>query len=213
MIETILVDGGLALAAELEPGWVAYVDRDWVPPDPGLPVRALAIEPESGKARFGDGEPRTLAPGDSDDLAARALVDVAHEAAAAVGRLRPVEVRGSGITAAFIAAILGISPGRREGSEQPRAIVETTGDPEAIADATRRLADLGTLVLAGDAFGDRVKLNLYPDVHSRGLVISGVRRPLESENGDGRTAPEAAAPVPVRSGQALDLGAPWYRLA
>ena len=213
MIETVLAEGGLALAAELEPGWVAYVDRDWVPPDPGLRVRALAIEPESGEVRFGDGEPRTLDPGDPDEVAARALLDVAHEAAAAVGRLRPVEVRGSGVTAGFVAAILGIAPGLQEGSERPRAIVETTGDPEAIADATRRLADLGTLVLAGDAYGDRVKLNLYPDVHSRGLVISGVHRPLESENGDGRPATEAAAPVPVRSGEPLDLDASWYRLA
>ena len=213
MIETVFVDGGLALAAELEPGWVAYVDRDWVPPDPGLPVRALAIDAESGKGRFGDGEPLTLDSGDPDRIAVRVLLDVAHEAAAAAGRLRPVEVLGSGITAAFIAAILGSSPGRQQASVQPRAIVETTGDPETIADATQRLADLGTLVLAGDAFGDSVRLNLYPDVHSRGLVIAGIRPPLASQNCEGSPALEAAAPVPVRSGEPLDLDAPWYRLA
>ena len=53
------------------------------------------------------------------------------------------------------------------------AVIETTGDPRAIQDALRRVADLGTVVLAGPATGEPVALDLYADLHVRGLTLIG----------------------------------------
>jgi hypothetical protein len=56
----------------------------------------------------------------------------------------------------------------------PAAIVDTTGDAAAIADALARVDDLGTVVLAGPPPDGPVALDLYADVHVRGLTVAGV---------------------------------------
>jgi hypothetical protein len=195
MITTVAVEGGLGLAAELPAGSVAYVDRDWVPPEAGAEVPAVLVE------------------GGAEDAAALSLLVVAREAAAAVGDTRPVEVSGTGAVARLAAALLAVEPGRAP--EGPAAVVEATGDPEAIAGAAARLADLGTLVLAGEALGRRVRLNLYPDVHSRGLRVVGVRPAAAAREATGETDILAALPAAVeaRRGAALDPDAAWYRVA
>ena len=48
-----------------------------------------------------------------------------------------------------------------------------------IVDATRRVADLGTIVLVGEALGRTADMNLYADVHVRGLTLVGVSPPLQ----------------------------------
>ena len=56
--------------------------------------------------------------------------------------------------------------------------MDTTGDPEVIRDSTRRLSAFGILVLVGEVLGRRLDIDLYPDVHQRGLRIVGVAPPL-----------------------------------
>jgi threonine dehydrogenase-like Zn-dependent dehydrogenase len=82
-----------------------------------------------------------------------------------------VEVIGDGGLAVALRAGLRSRPGAPR--ERPGAVIETTGDPAAIRDALQRVADLGTVVLAGPATADPVALDLYADLHVRGLTIVG----------------------------------------
>ena len=84
----------------------------------------------------------------------------------------PVEVTGEGDLAATLRARLG--PRNAAAPERVPAVIDTTGEPAAVATALARLADLGTLVLAGPPPAAPVALDLYADVHVRGLTIVGV---------------------------------------
>jgi len=218
VIRTLDLDGAIGLTGELPSGAVAFVDADWIASEPGQPVPAIVIA--GGTARFATGEPVPV-ESDLDDreAASRVLGRVAREAADAARELLPVEVWGTGAIATTVAALLGVTARLRGGDqppeERPRAIVETTGDPEAISEATRRLADLGTLVLTGEPLGRALPLNLYPDVHSRGLVLVGVRPPLAATGTDAEAerAPELPAPAPALLGSPLPEDARWLRVA
>lgn len=89
-----------------------------------------------------------------------------------------IEVTGDGPLATRIRAALGAqaTSGRSVSDGQPASIpaciVETTGLSEVIGQALTRLADLGLLVLVGPPCA--LALNLYPDVHVRGLRLVGV---------------------------------------
>ena len=217
MITTVELDGAIGLTVDLPAGAVAFVDADWLTSEPGRVVPAIVVE--GGTARFAEGDPVPVENGVGPNQAAgRALGRVAEEAAAAAEGLRPVEVWGTGAVAAAAAALLGVATGLPGGDPapdaRPRAIVETTGNPAAIAEATQRLADLGTLVLVGEPLGRPLPLNLYPDVHSRGLVLVGVRPPLAAPGSDAKKpAPELPTPAPTRPGSPLQEGARWFRLA
>jgi hypothetical protein len=52
----------------------------------------------------------------------------------------------------------------------PAVVIDTSGSPERITDALRRLDDLGTLVLSSRPGGE-VSMNLYADLHLRSLSI------------------------------------------
>ena len=90
-----------------------------------------------------------------------------------------------------------------------------------IVDATRRIADLGTVVLLGESLGRRAEMNLYPDVHVRGLTLVGVAPPLQHAGsvfaGTNVGGPEVESSqkllVPVSSGAPLRPDAPWYRVS
>jgi len=162
------------------------------------------------------------APGtlDPDTAAALALLSVARDAAAAVAGLPPgsIEVTGSGLIAHRVRVLVGDAPARS--AEHPRAVVDLTGDPVVIADAARRVADLGTVVLAGEALGRRAEMNLYADVHLRGLTLVGVPPPLQhgrfpqAQMDDDRLLDACRAwLVRVSSGQMLAPGAAWYRVS
>ena len=56
----------------------------------------------------------------------------------------------------------------------PDAIVETTGEPDVVRAALERVDDLGTVVLAGPVADAAVSLDLYADLHVRGLTVVGV---------------------------------------
>jgi threonine dehydrogenase-like Zn-dependent dehydrogenase len=95
-------------------------------------------------------------------------------AAAASGPL-PVEVAGSGELAAAIRAELGLSTVASE--ERPGTIVETTGAVAEIQAALARVRDLGTVVLAVAPAPEAPDLDLYVDLHARGLTVVGVPEP------------------------------------
>ncbi|MGH9062435.1 MAG: hypothetical protein ACRD0L_00370, partial [Acidimicrobiales bacterium] len=99
-------------------------------------------------------------------------------------------------------------------------IVDTTGRPAVVVGATCRLADLGTLVLAGEWLGSPMPIDLYRDVHRRGLRLVGVGRPLPAL-ALGETSPEAprglpgvlwGPPVAIRPNVVPPPGH-WYRLS
>ena len=62
----------------------------------------------------------------------------------------------------------------RAGGERPAAVIETTGELPEIEAALRRVDDLGTVVLAGPPPTRPAPLDLYADLHVRGLTVIGV---------------------------------------
>ena len=82
----------------------------------------------------------------------------------------PVEVTGDGALAVALRERLDDRPGGAE----PAVVVETTGDAAAIVAATERVAADGTVVLAGPSPDAPVLMNLYADLHGRGLTVIGV---------------------------------------
>jgi threonine dehydrogenase-like Zn-dependent dehydrogenase len=99
-------------------------------------------------------------------------------AEAAVGALAPdatpVEVVGETSLGEAVRARLGH---RAAGAGRPAAVIETTGNRDEIEAALRRVDDLGTVVLAGPPPPGPVPLDLYADLHVRGLTLVGVVAP------------------------------------
>jgi hypothetical protein len=204
MIRAERVSGGIALRGDLAPNEVAYLDADWIEAAGPGPVPAAVVR--AGVLHWVDGA--ALGPAeDADAAAGAAFAALAAEAAGAVPTLAaPIEVLGNGIVAEQIRRSLGLADGSGD-DQPPAAIVDATGAPDALRDATRRLDDLGTLVLVGEPAGRAMSLNLYPDVHVRGLRLVGVGRP---RLGTAQAVDEP--PVPV----GLDARLPparWYRLS
>lgn len=196
-----LVSGeeGFTLEAAIARGSVAYIDGDWLPSEPDVQVPALVLDP---------------AGAEPDTRAAQGLTRVARESVAHVlaGRSGAVDVTGVGLVATIARLLLGERVSAL-GAKAPRpeAIVETTGDPDRIAAATRRVADLGLVVLAGDSTGRQLDLDLYPDVHVRGLELVGVAPAYVSELEDDGALP-VPAPAEVAIGAPLPRAAVWYRV-
>jgi threonine dehydrogenase-like Zn-dependent dehydrogenase len=92
-----------------------------------------------------------------------------------------VEVLGTGEFADQLRTALGERCAVRETDLRPAVIVELTGRAQSVADALRRVADLGTVVLAGPAQPAPVQLDLYSDVHVRSLTVIGVSLSGSSE--------------------------------
>lgn len=187
------------LVAELPAGVAAYIDGDWLPPTSGE-VPSLVVGTD----------------GDPDTTAALAFLAVARAAVAAVEGDEPVEVTGRGLIAQQVRALL---EDRSRERGQPGAVVETTGDPGAIVEATRRVAALGTVVLVGESLGRKTELNLYPDVHVRGLKLVGVPSHLQDAEALAATADPndplvescRQSLVSVSAGARLPPNAAWYR--
>jgi hypothetical protein len=213
------------LVAALPRGSVAYVDRDWLPASSGE-VPSLVAAPDGALAWCG-GRPRlTPATLDSDTAASLVLLAVAQAAVAAVEGVAPdaIEVIGSGLIALQVRARLrdrSSEDGRSTPFAQPRAVVDTTGDPRVIVDVTRRIAALGTVVLVGESLGRTAEINLYPDVHVRGLTLVGVPPPLQHASDvfaptnadDPFVASCREALVNVTASTPLLPGAAWYRVS
>jgi threonine dehydrogenase-like Zn-dependent dehydrogenase len=205
---------------ELPDGSVAYVDRDWLPASSAV-VPALVADVDGELSWCGGPSVQIPSGHDSDTAAALTLLAIAQAAVAAAQGVPAdsTEVIGSGLIALQVQALLGGSSSKPR-LDRPGAIVETTGDPGAIVDATRRVSPLGTIVLVGESLERRTELNLYPDVHVRGLTLVGISPPLqsaraafESVEADDElieSARKALAPAPA--GDAALPDAVWYRV-
>jgi hypothetical protein len=226
MIRAEVDENGVAVVLDLPPGSVAYIDRDWLRAS-AQPVPSIVVQRDGGLTWCSGPPIEVGSRSDPDTAAALVLLAVAQEAAAAVKDLPPesVEVNGTGLIARRLRALVGKRAAelseRSSQREPPGAIVETTGDSDAILDATRRVADLGMVVLAGESLGQTVEMNLYPDVHVRGLTIVGIAPPAQP---DEAVFAETAADdsvlescrrmlVRARSGAFLPRDAAWYAVA
>jgi threonine dehydrogenase-like Zn-dependent dehydrogenase len=161
---------------------------------------------------------------DSDTAATLALLVVAEAAAATLEGIAPdsIEIVGAGLIARQVRVLVEDSPRPDRWTKpikQPRAIVDTTGDPSLIVDATQRVANLGTVVLVGESLGRTAEMNLYPDVHARGLTLIGVAPPLQHA---GSVFAHTVGPqvdlsrellVPISSGAPLPPDAVWCRVS
>ena len=86
-----------------------------------------------------------------------------------------VEVAGDGeLASALRARVAAIAA---PAGSRPAVVIETTGDGAAVQAALRRVADLGTVVLAGPPPAVAVALDLYGDLHVRGLTLVGTPGP------------------------------------
>ena len=226
MIRVEADEHGVVLRGDLPRGSFAYLDRDWLPTSPQS-APALVVRPDGAIAWCGGSPIAAARRADPDTTAALVILAVAHEAAAAVEDLPPnaIEVSGTGLIARRVRSLVGeraADPRERPAtSQRPRAIVEATGDPAAILESTRRVADLGKIVLVGESLGRRVQMNLYPDVHLRGLTLIGVSPPLQNaETALDETSLDdrvirwcRECLVRAQSGVSLPLDAAWYVLA
>lgn len=218
MIRAEITDAGATLVADLPPGSRAYLDRDWLPASSG-DLAALTVMSDGSMAWRDDPPVEGHRDVDPVTAAAQALLVVARDAAAAVEGVGPVAITGRGLVARRVRALVAERLSL-ERNEPPRAIVETTGDPTAILDATRRVAELGIVVLAGETHGrGAVELDFYPDVHVRGLTLVGLAPPLQDAR-NAATKPEPVEAsvlawcldglVEVRSGSLVSEDAAWY---
>ena len=210
MLHTAIHDGGAVIDGDLPDGASAYFDREWISDAAPGPVPAIVALGRT--LRWGDG--REVAAADADAGAFSALAAVADEAAESVREFAPeaIEVSGSGLVAREVRHLLTLGIAGGEARERPLAIVDTTGDPEVIEDATRRLADLGKLVLAGESLGRPFPLNLYPDVHARGLELIGIGPPLSQRVAAAADDPSRYEPPAELATGTVPPPARWYRV-
>ena len=205
MIEVAVANGALVFIGELGVGEEAYVDADWLTGTAAGPVPTLVATADSVVSSW-DGQAFAL----PDEVSAEGIIAdafirvAAAAAAAAVSSGRPA-VAGSGFVAATVRSLLDPD----DTHEEPDLIVESRGDPRSLLESTRRVADLGTVVLAGMPAVDPFPFDLYPDVHVRGLRLFALRFVLDPAPA---AAPESLSPTDVRLGEPIGEGQ-WYRVS
>jgi O-succinylbenzoate synthase len=165
-------------------GATAFLDRDWL-------------------GAGGDGPLPALSAPDAEDAAGRLLATV-DRILGLVGHA-PAQVLGDGFVAGALRAALA-APGERS-----EAVIDCAGDPDRLLDAIARVRDLGVVILAGEPVGRELAIDLYVDVHRRGLHVLGAPRPEAltpvADAARVRAALEQLARVP--SGAAPPTGATW----
>jgi hypothetical protein len=197
-------DGELVLASSLPAGSTAFIDAEWIPSTGGT-VAALVVDSDNTITRPDGSVEHGSSDSSPDEQAAAALVALAARATGAAGT-SAVAVRGSGLLAEFVRQVGADAP------PEPAAVVDTTGDPDTIAAVLRDLPDLGTLVLAGETLDRPLDLNLYTDVHSRGLRLVGAAWTAAAGASESDVSLLTDGLVDVEPGQALPPGALGYRL-
>ncbi len=209
---------GGALRSAMAAGAVAYIDAEWIPADGSGDLAALVVAAD-GTVRFGDVWEAQPPTGLARRVAAgRVLAAVAEAAVASARRYAPpgpIHVTGRGAVAACVARLL---PER--GGGRPAAIIDTTGDPSVLGRSIAALDDLGVLVLAGVAPRAPMSINLYPDVHVRGLRVIGggpsclqARAAVTSTTGEALPALLAHEPPDLHECPATSPRSGWYCLA
>jgi hypothetical protein len=198
---------GLRLLVPPAPGWSAYVDADWIPSEASVPAVSL-LRGLDGTLTHGG---LTLtAPSDiSADQAAAAVLEAVVrsvvEIAAACGG-ETVEVVGRGIIAARVRSVVNAAPG----TGPVDIVIDTTGDPVSITMMLTRLRDDGALILAGRS--QRMSIDLYRDVHRRGLHLIGAPNPLDGLPRTWAPVPPYEPPTSITLGEPPPPEARWYRV-
>jgi hypothetical protein len=190
--------GTVTFTGELPDEAPAFVDADWIAGDA---AQHLLLVPAG-------------AP-DAEAAAARAVVAAAAAACDALDGVPPerVEVHGDGVTAAAVRAGLGRAAAP-EAQERPLACVVASPGADALVAATRRVADLGTVVVLSETADGTAALDLYPDVHLRSLTLIGIARPALNDSPATASGDQAGLPAPRNA----PLGTPvaeasWYRVS
>jgi hypothetical protein len=188
-------DGGLKIEGDLPEGQVAVLDREWAPPGRSSAIPVVMLDADDG---------------DATERGAAALAEIARAAVAAATE-DTVAVTGSGFVTLEARRLLR-EQGRLvpdDAESPPAAVIETTGEPSVVREATERVRTMGTVALAGEPLARAYDLDLYPDVHLRGLRLVGVARPQRtsemSYEGDPRLGLQEVA-----VGDRLDASARWY---
>jgi hypothetical protein len=187
------VDGTLRVDGDDDAAEVAFVDADWIPEGHEGPVPCIPA-------------------GDAAAAAGRLLASARHIVSLVADTPGPVEVGGEGLIARSVRAALS---DRGDGAERPAAVVDCSGDPAYLLDAIGRVSDLGLIVLAGEPLGRPFSIDLYVDVHRRGLRLAGAPRPdtltpVEDPAAVERALAELAEATP---GEPPPRGAAWYSVA
>lgn len=209
MISARRSGGGVTFDGVLPEGTTAFVDADWV----------LGEDAGTTPAIFADAQGLRW----QDAPAARAANPQAEAAASleavALGVRRVlegipsglVEVDGRGVIAQRVRSHIGAGAVPSRGNRPAACVVATPGS-DALAAAARRVADLGMIVLLGEAVGGTAAIDLYPEVHLRSLTLVGVAPPLT----DGPSAaPGGGAELPLPLHAVLGrtaAEAAWYRV-
>lgn len=80
----------------------------------------------------------------------------------------PVEVTGTGSLADELREQLRASG---PGGGRPGTVVDTTGDLQQLEQVLQRVDDLGVVILSGPPLTEHATIELYADVHVRGLTV------------------------------------------
>jgi hypothetical protein len=188
-------DGGLTIEADLPEGQVAVLDREWAPSGRSSAIPVVMLDTDEG---------------DATERGAAALADIARAAVAAVTE-DTVAVTGAGFVA-FEARRLLRGQGRLAPDDAefpPAAFIETTGEPSVVREATERVRTMGTVALAGEPLARPYDLDLYPDIHLRGLRLLGIARP-EPASGTSYKGDPRVGLQEIAVGDRLDDSARWY---
>jgi hypothetical protein len=211
VIQGLPGNGGVRLdGGGLPAGAVAYLDAEWASPDANVPLPAVVAH--QNRVSWGDGTAAALPEGVTGEAAAGAmLASVAREAADCVRGVPPqsVRVHGRGLVAALVRQLVAAnsSIGAPEGLH---AVIDTTGRPDVLLAATRELANGGLLVLAGEPLGRHLTIDLYPDIHRRGLQLVGVAPPRTATAELDLAEPLVVPPAVEARPDAPVSGDAWY---
>jgi hypothetical protein len=185
----LLTEGATVFVGELHPERIAYIDGGAT--SLSSTVDALVVDVGSELDEPAAALGALLAP------TCDALADASSD----------MEVTGDGAVARSLRRLHCAS----QPVASPSTIVDLTGDPAVIRDALGRLEDLGTLLLGRDPVGT-LDLDLYQDVHVRGLRVVGVGRPRHRRCPTSVPA-DVGAPIEAVLGQPIADGAAWYRVS
>jgi threonine dehydrogenase-like Zn-dependent dehydrogenase len=168
-------------------GTNAFLDRDWL-------------------GGGGDGTLPALHAATAEEAAGRLLATVDH-ILGQVGQA-PTDVLGDGFVARSLRSALPAPGGRAA------AVVDCTGDPIRLLELIRSVQDGGMIVLAGEPVGRELRIDLYVDVHRRGLRIVGAPRPetCAPVTDDARVRHALQQLEHVRPG-AAPPAAPWFAVS
>jgi hypothetical protein len=192
--------------ADVPAGATAYVDADWFGPDGEL-LEAVIVEDDGVHFLTG---PSAMAQGDRDLLGGAVLERIATRVVEATRarNLVDVVVPGRGLLATQVRQLLGDGSTDTSGGS-PACIVDTTGSPEVVTDLLSSLENLGALVAAGPVAGRTFPLNVYSDIHARGLHVIGI--PYDVDANQPQIHAQLAWPAPSRDAD-RSVGATWYRI-